>query len=382
MQINYKASHKSLLALILTLGINLNILQAADFVGSGFSYQGELLDSGSPANTQYDILFKAFDAVEDGDQNPIEPEFFNVQVTNGLFNIENIDFGSETYAGKEVFLEVNVRKSVDGGEYTALVPRQRIGAMPYSVQSDVSIQAYAAFSADSATNATNATNAVNAENATLATTATTANTLAPNGANPNDYLKYDGNSWVASPLNINETQWTNNGSNIIYSEGRVGVNAATPLARFHVNSGNSEDALRVQVNGSTKLWVKQDGSTNVQGDLSLSNDAKQSSTKNGLVKYMVKFRCAQGIVATILDSYNGTTTDGDITINPGPGVGQCSLSFPTNVANRFIMTTVDSNQAEYNANCSATNTTLNCDVYNAATDSNGNFVLGIVAIVY
>jgi len=365
---NSKVIKQSLLTLLLAIVINFNVLQAAELVGSGFSYQGELLDSGSPANTEYDILFKAFSELEGGDENIIAPEFLNVPVTNGLFNIENIDFGSETYAGKEVFLEVNVRKSAEGGEYTALVPRQRIGANPYSVQSDYSIQAYSAFTADSATNAT------------LATTATT---LAANGASANDYLKYDGNSWTASPLDINETQWINSGNgNILYSDGRVGLNTATPLARFHVNSDNSEDALRVQVSGTTKLWVKQDGSTNVNDELILADDVKQSSTKGGMVKYMVKFWCGQGGVATILDSYNGTTTAGDVSINGGPGVGQCSLSFPTNVANRFIMTTVDSNQAEYNANCSATNTTLNCDVYNAATDSNGNFILGIVAIVY
>lgn len=113
--------------------------------------------------------------------------------------------------------------------------------------------------------------------------------MAANGANTNDYLKFNGNSWAASPLDINETQWINSGNNIYYPDGRVGVNTPSPLARLHVNSLSTEDAFRVQVNGTSKLWVKQDGSTNDLGDLNLSNDAKQSSTKNGSVKYMVKF---------------------------------------------------------------------------------------------
>ncbi len=214
--------NKMIGTILLVLAMCINCVNAADLVGSGFSYQGELLDNGSPANTEFDILFKAFDAVEDGDQNPIEPEFFNVQVTNGLFNIESIDFGDETYAGKEVFLEVNVRKSIDGGDYTALVPRQRIGATPYSVQSDYSVQAYAAFSADSATNANSAQ---------------MADKLAPGTASSGDILQFGATGWgpVAAD-SIGASLWNENNGNAYYSGGNVGIGIISPQARFHLDS--------------------------------------------------------------------------------------------------------------------------------------------------
>jgi hypothetical protein len=45
--------------------------------------------------------------------------------------------------------------------------------------------------------------------------------------------------------------------------GQTGVNVADPNARFHVNGTSSEDALRVDVNGSTKVMVNGSGNLGV-----------------------------------------------------------------------------------------------------------------------
>ena len=64
-----KTNNKIILAIVMALSIQCNVAYSAELVGSGFSYQGELLDNGSPANTQYDIKFIAYDALVDG--NPV-----------------------------------------------------------------------------------------------------------------------------------------------------------------------------------------------------------------------------------------------------------------------------------------------------------------------
>lgn len=207
----------------MALSIQCNVAYSAELVGSGFSYQGELLDNGSPANTQYDIMFVAYDSLVDGNPVPVTPEFLNVEVINGLFNIENVDFGDATYEGKEIFLEVNVRKSSDGGAYSALTPRQRIGATPYSVQSEFSKQA------DFAQAATNATNAE------------TANKLSAGSASNGDILQFGATGWGPVPFSsINQSPWTLANNNISYTDGNVGVGTSNPGVALHVKSTDSE----------------------------------------------------------------------------------------------------------------------------------------------
>lgn len=220
-----------ILAMVLALGIQFNTVQSADLVGSGFSYQGELLDNGSPANTEYDLMFVAYDSLTDGNTvSVLTPEFLNVLVTNGLFNLENIDFGDTTYEGKEVFLEVSVRKSADGGDYTALEPRQRIGATPYSVQSEYSIQAEAALSADSATQADSAL---------------IADELAAGSAVSGDVLQFGATGWgPVSADSLGSGLWNENNGNVYYSSGNVGIGILSPQTPLHVDSNGAAELSR------------------------------------------------------------------------------------------------------------------------------------------
>jgi endosialidase-like protein len=98
-------------------------------LGTVFTYQGQLKQSGSPANGSFSMVFKLFDAATLGNQ--VGPTLFFtgmfgtplVSVTNGLFAVQ-LDFGA-VYNGDKRWLEITV-----GG--TTLAPRQELTAAPYA----------------------------------------------------------------------------------------------------------------------------------------------------------------------------------------------------------------------------------------------------------
>jgi hypothetical protein len=230
--------------------LTVSMISDADDVGSGFSYQGELLDNGSPANGDYDIVFKAYDAPENGAIGITVPEILDVPVSNGLFFIESVDFGDVQFTGEAIWLEVNVRKSSEGGNYTPLIPRQRIMATPYAVQAQYATDASFAGTALSADTATHATSADTADHAL---TAGLAENLTANNANPGDILSFNGADWEPIPVGfISQSPWTVNASEIFYTGGNVGIGTGSPSAKFHVNSSADFELTRFQ--GGDKMY--------------------------------------------------------------------------------------------------------------------------------
>lgn len=103
---------------------------ASDALGTAFTYQGRLLDGGSPADGTYDLQFALYDALSDGNQvgNMVPVE--DVEVTDGYFTVE-LDFG-DVFDGTALWLEVSVRPGDSSGAYTTLTPRQPLTAAPYA----------------------------------------------------------------------------------------------------------------------------------------------------------------------------------------------------------------------------------------------------------
>ena len=99
--------------------------------GTGFTYQGKLIDGGSPANGTYDLQFKLFDALTGGSQVGGTLTQTSVTVTNGLFTVQ-LDFGN-VFNGTALYLEIGVRPGGSGGAYTTLAPRQPLTATPYAL---------------------------------------------------------------------------------------------------------------------------------------------------------------------------------------------------------------------------------------------------------
>ncbi len=119
---------KYLITLLILFFINtLNATPLGDY----FTYQGELIVNGQPANGNYNFEAQFYDASTNGN---IGATNFNIPatVTNGLFTLQ-LDIGGGSFTGDEVWLELLVTPS-GGGTQVSLLPRQLITNSPYSIQ--------------------------------------------------------------------------------------------------------------------------------------------------------------------------------------------------------------------------------------------------------
>ncbi|MGV6852335.1 MAG: hypothetical protein ACWA5R_09200, partial [bacterium] len=101
-------------------------------VGSYFTYQGELIKNGAPANGQFDIIVNIYDAQTGGTQQNGQ-NIPNVTITDGIFNVQ-IDVGDVVFSGDERWFELTVA-DVGGFNAVTLSPRQLITNAPYAIQS-------------------------------------------------------------------------------------------------------------------------------------------------------------------------------------------------------------------------------------------------------
>jgi hypothetical protein len=114
---------------------------------TAFTYQGKLNNGGVPANGNYDMQFKLFDALAGGAQVGDTVTDSSVAVVNGVFTT-TLDFGAEVFDGADRWLGIGIRPAGNTGAYTNLAPRQKLTSTPYSIKSK---------SAETALTANNAT---------------------------------------------------------------------------------------------------------------------------------------------------------------------------------------------------------------------------------
>jgi hypothetical protein len=100
-------------------------------VGSGFTYQGQLKVSGAPANGQFDLVFKLYDASAAGVQVGSTITQENIVVAGGLFTTQ-LDFGAAAFGGGARWLDIAVRPGASTGAVTPLTPRQELTPAPYA----------------------------------------------------------------------------------------------------------------------------------------------------------------------------------------------------------------------------------------------------------
>ena len=111
-------------------------VQAAP-LGTAFTYQGQLKESGQPASGLYDLQACLFDDPATPVPIACAPDFNDVPVDAGLFTI-TLDFGSVPFAGEARLLEVRVRPGASGVGYTILSPRQLIRPAPEALRAATS----------------------------------------------------------------------------------------------------------------------------------------------------------------------------------------------------------------------------------------------------
>lgn len=115
------------IAVAITAG---GVSASAANVGTGFTYQGRLLDAGAPANGTYDIQVLLFDAAAAGGQVGATQTLNDVVVSNGIFTA-TVDFGAQMN-GDARWVELRVRPGNSAGAYTIIAPRTAIEATPYA----------------------------------------------------------------------------------------------------------------------------------------------------------------------------------------------------------------------------------------------------------
>lgn len=103
--------------------------------GTAISYQGRFIDSGVPANTNYDFRFTVYTAVTAGTNVSYALTNYAVPVSNGLF-MTTLDFGpgvfNGTVNGSNYWLDIGVR-AIGVTNFTVLTPRQPILPVPYAI---------------------------------------------------------------------------------------------------------------------------------------------------------------------------------------------------------------------------------------------------------
>lgn len=98
-------------------------------IGTGFTYQGRLMDEGLPADGSYDLEFKLYDAAAGGVQLGSTVSLAGIAAQDGRFTVE-LDFGlGATFGGGARWLEIALRPA-GGGAYTLLAPRQELTPAP------------------------------------------------------------------------------------------------------------------------------------------------------------------------------------------------------------------------------------------------------------
>jgi len=108
---------------------------SAQTLGTAFTYQGQLKESGQPANGLYDLQACLYDSPVNPTALGCAPDAPDVPVEAGLFTI-TLDFGSSAFVGQERFLELRVRPGASSDAYTPMLPRQLVRPAPEALRAN------------------------------------------------------------------------------------------------------------------------------------------------------------------------------------------------------------------------------------------------------
>ncbi len=113
---------------------------SAGALSTGFTYQGQLLQSGLPTDGTCNFEFSLWDAVGGGDPPTGGNRLGSIQaingvtLTNGLFTVvlnNSAQFGASAFSGADRYLQIGV--SCGGSALLTLNPRQPLTATPYAL---------------------------------------------------------------------------------------------------------------------------------------------------------------------------------------------------------------------------------------------------------
>ncbi len=115
--------------LVLATGLS-GLALAQGPLGSGFTYQGQLMYDGAPITATCAMTFTLYDAASAGSPVGSPVGVSGVAVTNGLFTVP-LDFGSAAFGGEARWL--GIRVACPQGSGSADLGRQPLSAAPYAL---------------------------------------------------------------------------------------------------------------------------------------------------------------------------------------------------------------------------------------------------------
>lgn len=137
-----------LLAAAIAVAAPLSAIAQTTPIGSAFTYQGELAQTGTPAAGNFDFRFTLYGTATGG--SPIGPavERLATTVGGGRFTAE-LDFGPTAFDSGARWLEIAVRVA-GASTYEVLTPRQRVTPSPIALRAESAATADAALVAAAA----------------------------------------------------------------------------------------------------------------------------------------------------------------------------------------------------------------------------------------
>ncbi|MHC5112393.1 MAG: hypothetical protein ACYTHJ_21250, partial [Planctomycetota bacterium] len=232
-----------------------SIESRADTHASEFSYQGQIKLDGTPLDGMADFRFALWDAETAGLQVGEVIELNEVNVENGLFNVvlnQADEFGPDAFNGDARWLQIEVRSPAGSGVFSTLAPRQAITATPYAINTRGMY--------------VDGTGKVNIgqnvfDSSLWGVTITPSGLVGIRNTEPTTELEvagvvkadvFVGDGSGLENLPVTEGVWTQNGSNIHYSDGNVGIGPSA-AKKLHIGSFDpgSEGMIRLQSRSST-----------------------------------------------------------------------------------------------------------------------------------
>jgi hypothetical protein len=104
------------------------VVSAQTPLGTAFTYQGQIKQSGSPFTGSCDFIFVLYNANPGGSQQGGILNPGAVAVSNGLFTVP-LDFGA-VFTGDKRWLDIQARCPAGSGTYATLSPRQELTVSP------------------------------------------------------------------------------------------------------------------------------------------------------------------------------------------------------------------------------------------------------------
>lgn len=297
---------------ILTLLVLTRSALAADPLGTAFTYQGQLKNSGSAFTGSCDMQFGLYDAQAAGTLIGATQTLNGVTVTAGFFTVR-LDFGTGVFAGDDRYLEIAVKCGSDAS-YTTLAPRQELTAVPYALyalNTPGSGTGWALTGNASTNSATNFVGTTDDQGLVLRVNNTVGWQLSPSGTNtPNVIGGYSGNSVTAGVKGaaIGGGGASSNTNRVTDDYGTVGGGSNN---RAGDNGGSTSDTAFATVAGGQNNTARNEGSTVGGGN---------NNTASGLLSTLGggNNNTASGAVSTVVGG-NSNTASGTLSTVGGGG---------------------------------------------------------------